>query len=64
MATQAEYSAVANALVRFFIQEENKLPEWERNFIPQDKIPAAAGACAKVAVDALDQYRGKKDQEN
>ncbi len=60
MASPEDYTAVANALVKFFFQEENKLPEWERNFIPQDKIPAAAGACAKVAVDALDAHRGLK----
>ncbi len=57
MATQQEYTAVANALVRFFVSEEQKLPGWEQAFIPQDKIPTAAGACAKVAVDALDSYR-------
>lgn len=55
-APQAKYTAVANALLAFFLQEEQQLPGWEQNFIPQDKIPAAAGACAKVAVDAADAY--------
>ncbi len=64
VASQAEYSAVANALVRFFTEEIHKLPGWEQNFIPMDKIPMAAGATAKAAVDALDAYRAKKNQEN
>ncbi len=59
MASQAEYSAVANALVKLMLFEEHKLPPWEQSFIPQDKIPAAAGAAAKVAVDTLDEYRRK-----
>ncbi len=63
MATPAEYTAVANALVKLMLFEEHKLPPWEQAFIPQDKIPAAAGACAKVAVDALDDYRAKRLQE-
>ncbi len=60
MATQQEYTAVANALLALMKREEAKLPEWEQAWIPQDKLPAAAGACAKVAVDALDAYRSAK----
>jgi hypothetical protein len=56
MATQADYTAVANALLQFMLTEEQQLPGWERAFIPQAKIPAAAGACAKVAVDAYEAY--------
>ncbi len=57
MATPADYTAVANALVKFFTEEVHKLPDWEEGFIPMDKIPMAAGATAKVAVDALDAFR-------
>ncbi len=57
MATQQEYSFVANALVALIHGGIEKLPGWEQGFIPMDKIPAAAGEAAKCAVDALDQYR-------
>lgn len=57
MANQGDYSVVANALVSLIHQSIAKLPAWEQGFIPMDKIPAAAGAAAKVAVDALDHYR-------
>ncbi len=57
MATQQEYSFVANALVALIHHSIEQLPGWEQGMIPQDKIPAAAGAAAKTAVDALDQYR-------
>ncbi len=57
MASSGDYTAVANALVVLIHQSIAKLPPWEQSFIPQGKIPAAAGAAAKVAVDALDQYR-------
>jgi len=59
MATQADYTAVANALVKFFTNEIHTLPGWEQNYIPIAKVPAAAGATAKVAVDALDAYRSQ-----
>ncbi len=58
MATSGDYTAVANALVVLIHQSIAKLPPWEQSFIPQDKIPMAAGAAAKVAVDALDKHRG------
>ena len=57
MPSQGEYSAAANALVVLIHQSIAKLPPWEQSFIPQDKIPAAAGAAAKVAVDAAETYR-------
>ncbi len=57
MPSQGEYSAAANALVVLIHQSIAKLPPWEQSFIPQDKIPAAAGAAAKVAVDAAEAYR-------
>ncbi len=57
MASQNEYSYVANALVAFAHKWIAQLPPFEQRFIPLDKVPAAAGATAKEAVDALDQYR-------
>ena len=63
VATPSDYTAVANALVKFFTDEVHTLPGWEQGFIPMEKIPAAAGATAKVAVDALDSYRAKLQQE-
>ncbi len=58
-ATQQDYTAVANALAKFMTDEVHKLPGWEQSFIPMDKIPMAAGAMSKVAVDALDAERAK-----
>ncbi len=63
MATPADYTAVANALLALMRNEEQKLPGWEQAFIPNEKLPSAAGAAAKVAVDALDAYRARKNQE-
>lgn len=60
MATQGDYTAVADALLALMKQEEAKLPGWEESFIPQDQLPAAAGTAAKVAVDALDAYRAQE----
>lgn len=60
MATQQDYTAVANALVKFFNDELQLIPGWERSYIPVEKIPEAAGATAKVAVDALDAFRAKE----
>lgn len=62
MATQGDYTAVANALLTLMRAEEEKLPGWEQSFIPQDKLPEAAGTAAQVAVDALDAYRAKVNQ--
>ncbi len=63
MATPADYTAVANALLALMRNELQKLPPWEQGFIPQEKLPTAAGMAAKVAVDALDTYRARKNQE-
>ncbi len=57
MASQGDYTATANALMHLIYTSIAKLPPLEQSFIPKDKIPAAAGQAAKVAVDALDQYR-------
>ena len=59
MATQGDYSAVANALVAYAKSEIEQLPGFEQSLIPMQKLPAAAGAAAKVAVDTLDAYRAK-----
>ena len=61
MATQAEYTAVANALVALITSKIQLLPSWEQGFIPVDKIPMAAGAAAKTAVDTLDAFRAKEE---
>ncbi len=63
MATQAEYTAVANDLVKFFTDEIHTLPGWEQSFIPMDKVPAAAGAVAKRAVDTIDAFRSTPQGE-
>ena len=62
MATQDDYTAVANAVLKLMIAEEQQLPGWEKAFIPQDKLPMAAGAVAKVAVDALDAHRAAQEK--
>jgi hypothetical protein len=56
MAIPAAYTAVANALVKFFTDEIHTLPQFEQGFIPMDKVPVAAGATAKVAVDAYEAF--------
>lgn len=60
MATQGDYTAAANALMHLIYVSVAKLPPWEQNFIPKDKIPEAAGQAAKVAVDAVDAYRASQ----
>lgn len=66
MATQQEYSAVANALVKEINDFIATLPEFEqsiiRSHLPPEKINAGAGAGAKTAVDTLDAFRAKKNQ--
>ncbi len=64
MAVPAAYTFVANGLVKFFTEEVHKLPDWEEGFIPMDKIPTAAGATAKVAVDLYEQFLAQKNKEN
>ncbi len=64
MATQGAYTAVANRLVTFFTEEIHKLPPWEESFIPLDKVPMAAGATAKVAVDAYEAFMAEKNRSD
>ena len=62
MATQADYSAAANAILAV-------LDAWIRANIPDEfqneaiaEMPALAGACAKAGVDAVDAERGPNVQ--
>jgi hypothetical protein len=64
MAAPAAYTAVANDLVKFFTDEIHTLPEFEQGFIPMDKVPAAAGATAKRAVDAYEAYLAQIQQSS
>jgi hypothetical protein len=61
MATQADYSAAANAIVAI-------LDAYVKQYVPtifdeESKalaaMPGVAGACAKAAVDAVDAERAK-----
>lgn len=64
MATQAEYTAVANALVKECNAAIGALDSWEatmvRSYLSPDKIAAGAGAAAKTAVDTLDAFRAQE----
>lgn len=64
MATQPEYSAVANALVKECNAAIGALQGWEammvRQYITPDKIASGAGAAAKIAVDTLDAFRAQE----
>lgn len=60
-ATQAEYTTVANALLKEINGDiAAKVPSWERGFIPDDLAPALAGELAKTAIDTLDALRSEK----
>jgi hypothetical protein len=68
MATQVEYSAVANALVADANTQLNNLlaglnpfeAGMIRNYLTPARINAAAGEASKVAVDTLDALRSEK----
>ena len=61
MATQSEYTAVANAILVLIRQNiATKVPGWEQGLIPDDLELALAGECAKTAVDTLDAYRSNE----
>lgn len=64
MATQQEYTVVANALIKELNNFISTLPGFEqgmvRNYLTTDKINAGAGAAAKTAVDSLDAFRAEK----
>lgn len=61
MATQAEYTAGANAalgIIRADIAAD--VPGWAQGMIPADLAPSLAGAVAKAVVDAVDLYRSNQ----
>lgn len=62
MGTQGEYTAAANAILKV-------LDDYVNQYVPEfmgyrekalAAMPAVAGAAAKAAVDAVDQYRANK----
>lgn len=61
MANQAEYSAVANAVLKVITGEiAAEVPGWAQGMIPAGMASSLAGACAKTAVDTLDAFRAKE----
>lgn len=62
MATQQEYTVVANALVKEINTaiDNSPMAGLIRNYLTADKINEGAGAGAKTAVDALDAFRAEK----
>lgn len=68
MATQAEYTVVANALVKELNAAIGQLNGWEagmvRTYLTPDRVAAGAGEAAKTAVDTLDAYRTAQSRPN
>lgn len=63
VATQAEYTAVANAILKVIDGEiATDVPGWAQGMIPAGLAPSLAGACAKTAVDTLDAFRTSETQ--
>jgi hypothetical protein len=63
MATQAEYTAVANAVLKVINGEiATEVPGWAQGMIPAGLASSLAGACAKTAVDTLDAFRSSETQ--
>jgi len=63
VATQAEYTAVANAILKVIDGEiATDVPGWAQGMIPAGLAPSLAGACAKTAVDTLDAFRASETQ--
>lgn len=61
MATQQEYTTVANALLAAIDNDiATQVPNWEQSMIPQAFRAPLAGELAKVAVDTLDALRSEK----
>ena len=58
MPTQAEYTVVANAILKVINGEiAADVPGWAQGMIPVGLASSLAGACSKTAVDTLDAYR-------
>ena len=63
MATQAEYTAVANAVLKVINGEiAAEVPGWAQGMIPAEMATDLAGECAKTAVDTLDAVRASETQ--
>jgi hypothetical protein len=63
MTTQAEYTAVANAILKIINGEiAADVPGWAQGMIPAGMASSLAGACAKTAVDTLDAFRAGETQ--
>jgi Domain of unknown function (DUF1906) len=63
MATQAEYTAVANAILKVINGEiASEVPGWAQGMMPAGLASSLAGACAKTAVDTLDAFRASETQ--
>jgi len=63
MANPAEYTAVANAILKIINGEiATAVPGWAQSMIPSDMAPTLAGKCAKVAVDTLDAFRATENK--
>ena len=61
MATQAEYTAVANALLVAINGDiATEVPGWEQDMIPNSFRAPLAGQLAKIAVDTLDALRNQE----
>lgn len=61
MANPAEYTVVANALLKLIQSDiSNMVPGWAQGMIPAGTAASLAGACAKEAVDTLDTYRANE----
>ena len=65
MATQQDYTIVANAFVAALQTDiNNMVPSWAQGMIPAGTVSSMAGQLAKIGVDTLDTYRaGEKEGE-
>lgn len=62
MATQADYTAVANALAAALSSDiQQMVPSWAIGFIPANEANILGGQLSKIAVDTLDAYRSKQE---
>lgn len=63
MATQAEYIAVAGAILKIINGEiAAEVPGWAQGMIPAGMATALADQCAKTAIDTLDALRASEAQ--
>jgi hypothetical protein len=65
MATQADYTAVANKLAASLQGDINAMvPSWARGMIPANEANILGGQLAKIAVDTLDAFRAMEKPGN